>query len=284
MQPTSVNPLAKHFRQPAIYLSLPSEGKYWEDGSLDLPLNGQIAIYPMTTRDEIMIRTPDALLNGESMISVIQSCCPQIKDAWKMPSVDVDAVLVAIRIASYGQDMDIDSKCPNEACLHENSHSLDLTGILDGLRAPNYNKKVSVEGLKIKLKPQSYFEGNRTNLLNFEEQRLLGVISNDEMPSDQKMKQFQEHMGRMVSLNLDIITAGTESIEIEDGTIVTDYNFIKEFYDNAGSKVINSVRKQFEEFAKTASLPQPKVKCEECGTEYPVEITFDYTRFFVDAS
>ena len=61
-------------------------------------------------------------------------------------------------------------------------------------------------------------------------------------------------------------------------------NFIKEFYDNAGSKVINSVRKQFEEFAKTASLPQPKVKCEECGTEYPVEITFDYTRFFVDAS
>jgi hypothetical protein len=284
MQPTSTNPLAKHFRQPAIYLSLPSEGKYWEDGSLDLPMNGQIAVYPMTTRDEIMIRTPDALLNGESMIAVIQSCCPQIKDAWKMPSIDVDAVLVAIRIASYGQDMDIDSKCPNEACLHESTHSLDLTGILDVIRAPNYNKKVMVDGLKIKLKPQSYFEGNKTNLLNFEEQRLLGVISTEDLPGDQKLKQFHEHMGRMVSLNLDIITAGTESIEIDDGTIVTDPNFIKEFYDNAGNKVITAVRKQFEEFAETAALPKPKVKCEECETEYPVEITFDYTRFFAVAS
>ena len=56
-----MNPLAKHFRQPAIYLQLPSGGKYWPDGSIDLPLNGQIPVYPMTTRDEISIRTPDAL-------------------------------------------------------------------------------------------------------------------------------------------------------------------------------------------------------------------------------
>ena len=280
----STNPLAKHFRQPSIYLALPSQGRYWMEGSLDLPLNGQIAVYPMTTRDEIMIRTPDALLNGESVVSVIQSCCPQIKDAWKMPSIDVDAVLIAIRIASYGQDMDIDSICPNDACKHENTHALDLTGVLDGIAAPNYNNRVEIEGLKIKLCPQSYFEGNKNNMMTFEEQRLLSVISSEDIPDDQKTKQFQEHLSRMVNLNLEIITAGTESIETEDGTIVDNASFIKEFYDNADNKVIAAVRKRFEEFAQSAALPRPKVRCEACDNEYPVEIVFDYTRFFVNAS
>ena len=103
---TPQNPLAKHFRQPVIYLKLPSGGAYWPDGSIDLPLNNEIPVLAMSTKDEIVLKTPDALLNGQGVVNVIQSCCPNIKDAWKMPSVDVDATIIAIRIASYGNQMD----------------------------------------------------------------------------------------------------------------------------------------------------------------------------------
>ena len=99
------NPLAKHFRQPALYVKLTSNGSFWPDGSLDLPVTGEIPIYPMTTKDEITLRTPDALINGTSVVKVIESCAPNIKDAWKMPTVDVDSTLIAIRIASYGPKM-----------------------------------------------------------------------------------------------------------------------------------------------------------------------------------
>jgi hypothetical protein len=61
----------------------------------------------MTTKDEITLKTPDALLNGQGVVNVIESCCPAIKDAWAMPSIDVDATLIAIRIASYGNQMDL---------------------------------------------------------------------------------------------------------------------------------------------------------------------------------
>ena len=81
MQINSSNPLAKHFRQPALYIKLPSSGRFWPDGSIEIPLNGEIPVYPMTAKDEIMIRTPDALLNGAGTVSVIQSCCPNILDA-----------------------------------------------------------------------------------------------------------------------------------------------------------------------------------------------------------
>ena len=284
MQPQLNNPLAKHFRQPAIYLTLPSNGSYWQDGSLELTMNNQVAVYPMTTRDEIMIRTPDALLNGESVVQVIQSCCPQIKNAWKMPSIDVDAVLIGIRVASYGEGMDIDSNCPNEECKHENTHQLDLTTILDAIHAPNYNQLVEVQGLKIKLKPQTYFEGNKANMANFEEQQLLSVINDDRLDEESKRTKFKEHMDRIINVNLDVLTSGTEYIETSEGDKVHNSSFIKEFYDMTDNKVISSVRKQFEIFAESAALPKPKVICEECQTSYPVSVTFDYTRFFVNAS
>ena len=65
------NPLTKYFRQPKIYLRLPSKGRYYPAGSLDMPDSGELPVYAMTAKDELMFKTPDALLNGESVVEVI---------------------------------------------------------------------------------------------------------------------------------------------------------------------------------------------------------------------
>ena len=106
MSTLSNNPLAKHFRQPVLYLKLPSGGKWYPEGSLDLPVTGEIPVFAMTARDEITFKTPDALMNGSSTVQVIESCCPSIKDAWKMPAVDLDPVLIALRLATYGKELE----------------------------------------------------------------------------------------------------------------------------------------------------------------------------------
>ena len=96
------NPLRQYFRQPAIYIKLPSQGKYYPPGTLNSSVTGEYPVYPMTAIDEITYRTPDAMFNGQATVNVIQSCVPDIKDAWQMPAIDMDTVLVAIRIASAG--------------------------------------------------------------------------------------------------------------------------------------------------------------------------------------
>jgi hypothetical protein len=73
----------------------------------------ELPVFPMTAIDEITYRTPDALFNGQAVVNVIQSCIPDIRDAWKTPGADLNAILVAIRIASYGHDMDMTVKCPS---------------------------------------------------------------------------------------------------------------------------------------------------------------------------
>ena len=73
------NPLKAFFRQPAIYLKLPSNGSFWPEDSVDFPHNRELPVYPMTAVDEIITRTPDALFNGSTITEIISSCVPNIR-------------------------------------------------------------------------------------------------------------------------------------------------------------------------------------------------------------
>lgn len=273
----SSNPLSNFFRQPAIHLKLPSRGKFWPDNTLDLPVTGEIPIYPMTTKDEITLRTPDALLNGSGVVELIHSCCPNISDAWSMPSIDVDAVIIAIRIASYGQNMDFDNRCPH--CKEENTHSLDLTAILDNLKVPDFQTPVKHNGLTFRLKPQSYFSLNETNKQNFEEQQLLRNTA-EIADEEEKLRIFNEQLQRIIVLSIKLVTDCTECIVTPDGIKVTDQEHIKEFYERAESRLVNMIRDHISTIVKDSAIPDVTVNCGSCEKEYTINLTFDYSSFF----
>ena len=258
------NPLAGHFRQPAIYLKLPSDGRWWGDNGLNMPANREIPIYPMSTKDEILLRTPNALLNGQGLVDVIQSCCPNIKDAWKMPSVDVDAVLIAIRIATYGNKMSFDSKCPK--CTEENTHEIDLSEPLQSLNCPDFSATLAYKDLKIKFKPQHYFGVNRTNMLEFEEQKIMSLLNATDMVPEEKSLQISQSMNRLFDYGIDACTASTEYIEV-NSTQVTDVGYIKEFYQNAESAVIKHLQTKIAEFAAEAKPSPLHLGCRECSNQ-----------------
>jgi len=277
------NPLSKYFRQPSIYMKLPSAGQFWPEGTVELPVTGEIPVYPMTAKDEILLRTPDALMNGAGVVNVIQSCCPSIKDAWKMPSVDVDAVLIGIRIASYGHAMEVDTKCPH--CGEENNHELDLRATLSSISCPDYGQRIEVNNLKIKVQPQAYFGVNRQNTISFEEQRLLEALQSPDGPDPEiRIKQINDSMDRLFKISIDTITNSTNSIELDDGTVVSDPAFIKEFYDNADSSVVKVVQKQLAQINESGAIKPPVTACASCGKEYQVPLEFDYANFFATGS
>jgi T4 bacteriophage base plate protein len=281
MDTTSTNPLFGHFRQPAIYFELPSKGKYWAPGSLELPLNGQIPVYPMTARDEVILRTPDALLNGQGVVDVIQSCCPNIRDAWKMPSIDVDPIIIAIRIASYGNDMDVNSTCVH--CEHENEHTLNLGFLTSKITTPDYSE-FEINDLWFKLKPQSYFEQNRQNMINFEEEKIMRVVNDSDMTDEEKTEKFNQHLNKLVEINMRILAASTEYIRLPDGMQITNQDYITEYYVNAPANVIKELRNQIEKIAESSNFTRFEVNCEECEKPYRVNLNFDYSSFFAQGS
>lgn len=278
MDQKPVNPLAKHFRQPALYLKLPSRGEYWPEDAINMPATGEIAIYPMTTRDEITLRTPDALINGAGVVSVIQSCCPEIKDAWRMPSIDVDAVIIAIRIASFGHIMKFNSRCPSCDEIHD--YGLDLQQVLARIRMPNYAEPVATEGLKIKLFPQPYFDLNKSNMLQYEEQKLLQAIQNTEMDPELRSVEINKQVERIVDINVQTLAASTEYIETEDGTRVREKEFIKEFYINSSNVATKAVQDRLAALNSEGAVKPLNVNCESCAKPFDIQVTFDYASFF----
>lgn len=277
MVPTSTNPLVKHFRQPAIYLKLPSKGQYWPEDAIRLPLNGEVAIYPMTTKDEITLRTPDALMNGAGVVSVIQSCCPEILDAWRMPSIDVDAVIIAIRIASYGATMEFTSQCP--ACKEIDNYGLSLQNALDQIKLPDYVSEVEVETVKVKLIPQPYFSLNNTNQAQYEEQKLLQAIENIDLDPAVRGIQIAKHMEQIIQIGTATLTSSTEYIEAE-GVRVTDKEHINEFYQNANASVAKAVQARLADINAEGAIKPLHVNCSACSHPFDIQVTFDYAAFF----
>ena len=87
------NPLISAYRKPALYINLPSNGKYY-DPKPKLSVDGELAVYAMTARDELITKTPDALFNGEATFSLIASCCPDIANPRQIPVNDLMVIML----------------------------------------------------------------------------------------------------------------------------------------------------------------------------------------------
>jgi len=275
------NPLSQYFRQPSIYIKLPSQGQNYPQGSLIMPQNGELPVYPMTAIDEITYRTPDALFNGQATVNVIQSCVPNIKDAWAIPSIDLDTILIAIRIASYGHDMDFATTCPK--CQDTSERTIDLRTMLDALRAPDYSANIHHGDLEIYFRPLNYKHLNDNSQLQFEQQKLLQVIPDSAISEADKMTALTKAFKQLTEITVRSLSISITMIKTPQA-LVSEQPFIEEFLKNCDRDLFNQIRDHVLALREQSELQPLKLKCNACGNEYEQALTLDMTSFFAPAS
>ena len=275
------NPLRKYFRQPVIHLRLPSGGKFYPPGSIDLPPNGEIPILPMTAVDEVTSRTPDALFNGSAVVNVISSCVPNIKDCWTIPAVDFNALLAAVRIASYGHEMEIGSTCPACGQIHE--YTIDVRQALDQLRMPDYDTPAQLGDLSVYFTPMTYRQLNEVSQVQFGDQKLMQVINSSENTEEEKMVKLGEAFKRITYLTIRSIAQSIGAIKSAN-LMVTDYEQIEEFLINAPKDVFNKIRDHAVKLREATDLNPVDITCDNCQNQYKQEFTLDMSNFFETAS
>jgi hypothetical protein len=281
MTQTSTNPLSKYFRQPAIHLRLPSGGKFYPQGAINLPPNGEIPIFPMTAVDEITNRTPDALFNGSSTMGVISSCVPNIVDPWSIPSVDLGSLLCAVRLASYGHEMNITSVCPK--CGHTHDVTVDLREVLDAIQMPDYSKGLTVGDLNFFFTPLSYRQLNDISRIQYEDSKLMQTLQNAELTEEERLGKLGEAFRRVTALTVRSIGASIAAIKTQD-SMVTDRAQIEELLMNAPKSLFESVKNAVIALREQTELKPVSMTCEECKHEYKQEFTLDMSNFFETAS
>ena len=271
------NPLVNYFRQPKIYITLPSKGEFYPEDALDKSANGEYAVYAMTAKDELMFKTPDALLSGQATVELVKSCVPAIKDPWKMPSIDIDAILIAIRIATYGDMMEISSDCP--ACNHHNTYELNLVNFLEKVGDFHYGKEVHVDPLVVSIRPYSYQEVTRTAIKGIEQQRILSIVNDETMGDEEKIERFGASFIKLTELTVDVIAGCITSIQTPEGT-VTDQEQIKEFINNSPTEVFNTVNTHITNMKNKIDMESQDTVCTACEHPFKMTIVMDQSNFF----
>ena len=276
-----VNPLTSLMRQPKIYIKLPSEGRFWKEGSLDISPNGEYAVYSMTARDELLLKTPDALMNGQAVVDVVQNCVPAIRDAWEMPSIDVDVILIALRLATYGDQMTMTAG-PDSA-----EYGIDLRSLLDILYdTVSWDERINVgTDMAIFIKPVNYKVMSKTSVKTFETQKLMSIINDSTLTEEEKINTFRDSFKKLTELTVGIINDSVFRIESASGTTENAQD-IQEFMDNCDKSIFDAVKNKLDELREKNTLKAMKVRATdemiEKGSPEEIEIplTFDPASFF----
>jgi rubredoxin len=275
------NPLSQYFRQPAIFIRLPSQGKFYPTNAIDHTVNGEYPVLPMTTMDEITYRTPDALFNGQAVCTVIESCIPNIKDAWAVPNVDLDTMLVAIRIATYGNDLDINTVCPN--CETETEYTMNLTQILSSIQGMDYSQSLNIGDLEIYFQPLSYKQMNENSLTQFEEQRALQSLTEMDPENNERVKQLADVLKKINNITTKALSQSISLVKTPNAQVSNEQH-IAEWLGNCDRNMFGQIRDFIIANKQKSELQPMHIKCTNCNHEYDQPFTLNMTDFFAGAS
>jgi len=274
----AINPLQQYFRQPKIFVNLPSHGAYYQPGLIQGDINN-LPVHGMTGMDEIIIKTPDALFSGEASVKVIESCCPSIKDAWSLNELDTNMLFTAIRIATYGNTISVTHTCSK--CNTPNDYELDLSVIIEHFASRHYESKIVFQDLTVNIKPLTYKQLTDHNLKIYELQKRVqqaNAIENEDEKSSAINKLWEE----LAAVQLEMNANHVESVETPTVT-VTEREFIVEWLKNCEKDTVDRIKEQVEYNRKQWSVPDFKVECNEpdCKNPGSVLLELDNSNFFV---
>jgi hypothetical protein len=205
-----------------------------------------------------------------------------------MPASDVDIVLIAIRIATYGPSMTVTSSVPNTGTKQD--HEIDLQSLFDRVNKEQVSNQLLLEnGIKVVVRPNNYQQLSLIRRQTFEKQRLARTINDAKIDDKDKQEEFNKIFAELTKMNVESLVNNIEAIELPDG-VIQSRDDINTFVNNVDLKFVNAVRAKVESMAKLGAVPPFTVESPEEDVEkgapktYNVPIMFDNSDFFVSPS
>lgn len=273
------NPLKQYFRQFKHYLKLPSGTSYYAPGIVKFTDNGEIGIMPMTGKDELILKNPDALLNGEAIIEIIKSCVPAVSDPKALLTNDIDALITAIRYATYNDSLETEIKCPK--CSHINLFKLNLQYALDNMAYLDPEYVINLDsGVSVFVKPYGFPELIKSLHAQFEQGKISRSLENPTLDDDERLKIFSASFKQLTVINYNLTMNSVIKVVDESKDInVTDREFIKEFLQNIDKVSADKITDLIKEINMIGIKKSFSAKCDACGHEWENDIDFNPVNF-----
>lgn len=277
---SSVNPLLDIMKATRRYVTLPSEGKFYNSEVLDNTY--EIGVSSMSAKDEIMFKNPEALMNGQAVMNLIKNCTVGIKKPEQLNHVDVEALLLGIKSASGESSIEYNVSCPS--CEHKGSMELNIESTLEQMTRLKDSYSYELDnGIKIELVPHSYLNHINILTLAFQQKTLIqiGQQSDNEDVHKQLLSEMRDILTEMKFNN---VLFAIDKVIYNDN-IIDDPLHIKEFVEVLPSKDFSQVESLINEFSEYGVSNIMYPVCSECGHEWEQSLSkFDPTGFFSERS
>lgn len=274
------NPLNKFYRTKEVYVKLPTNYKFFTTKP-ETSEEGEIGVMALSTRDEMLLKIPDSLYNGEALFEIVKSVAPDIADPYELCMPDLDILLLATRIASYGKKMDIEAACPH--CKKYSMYSIDIPMVLSKLKMLPEDYTIEVKGLSITFKPNSVKTINAKRIAQLETQKIaneLRLVPESETTTIKE--KLRASLETATAAKYAIIADAIEKIELPDGTVVKELNHILEWLSKTDSATIALLEKHKFVMNDNGIQKTFDVTCsnEECEKEFTAPLEFNPAFFF----
>ena len=279
MEVAKPNPLKHYFRSFKIYIPLPSGKSHYAPDVIELLEDGTVGVMPMTGKDELALKNPDALLNGEALVQVINSCIPAVKNVRALLANDIEALITAIRCATYNDGLETELLCPK--CEHESTFKLDLQYAVDNMEFLEPEYVVNLEsGLSVFVNPYSYPDLLKGLHAQFEQSKITRSIENRNLSEEEKMQIFGKVFTDVARLTVDLMVSSIVKIVDESNNVcVTDKNYIADFLQNIDRTSVNQIDDLIKEINKVGIKRTFTATCEKCQHTWENNIDFNPVNF-----
>ena len=280
---TNANPLKQFYRIERSSVKLPSRGAYYDADVVDLNDDGEVPIFPMTAADEMQFKNPDALLSGAAIVDVLKSCVPAVKNARKLLSCDIDAIMIGIRHASYGDNADMTVRCPE--CKEENTYNLNLQTLISATEVldDSYEAILHNGDVTVCVKPGTFSAILKRQKSAFEGSQLERVLTDLTLSEERRIKAFATTFNKLAKLNFELITDAISKIVFtdEEGEIqeVTNKQHIDEFIKNIEKDEVEKIEEVIREVNSVGIQKTMDVVCLKCENKWEAPIEFNPVNF-----
>lgn len=266
------NPLLMNLRLPGETIRLPSRALLYTTADVAqsvIDSGGEIHVFPLTTYEEILLKTPDLLFSGHAIVQTFARCIPDVLNPMTLLAKDVEFILVALRKVTYGNAIELRYKhsCDNS---HEHPYIIDTQQFMTlstELNARDDMWDITLPNAqKVYVRPYLFKDvvaasQQATNQPNYAEQTDL---------------EFAELLRKTIVDGL-----APAIVRVDD---VDDVEMIKEWIDNLPTVWVKDITSRVEKISRFGVTFETTVACKDCNEDILVSVPLDPQSFFTQPS
>lgn len=263
----SINPLLNRVKFPGETFQIPSKGIFYTHDELAPEVkNGEVHVFPMTTIDELQMKSPDLLFSGKAISDVFARCIPQVTNASQMFAKDIDFLIICLRKVSYGDTIELTYN-------HECQKDEEGKNI-----SKNQKYTANITDLLKNSTPLDATKDFKFTLPNEQVVTMNPIRFGDFVLLSQKSAETKDKNLDIISIKDSIFDVTSSLIQNVDG--IEDREFIREWLNAIKATWMSSIRKAIDETADWGPSYEFETECKECNKNIKIRIPLNPIYFF----